>query len=391
MTNKKFLPYARQSITTEDIQNVAKALSEEVITRGPLVKTFEESVAVYCNVKYAVAFNSGTSALAAACYAAGMGPHDRFITTPNSFVATVGAGWSLGATPVFVDIDLDTGNLDLEQVQYTLDVASTRGRTFILPVHFSGIPVDMQVLDSLISSPDCVVIEDSAHAIGSRQSTGEMIGSCPWSQMSIFSFHPAKTITTGEGGMVTTNDEDLYHKLSLFRNNGIERDPRFLEGFPAPWHYEVSGITGNFNFTEMQAALGISQLKKIDQYIEKRKALVKAYRARLQNMPHLKLFNEKFDDNTAYHLFVAQIDFSAFKTTRLEVVTQLFEKGIGTQVHYIPIYRHPFFKEKSGDISSYFPKMETYYQQALTLPLYYDLSLEEVDRICEELKAVLRK
>lgn len=383
---ESFLPYTHQSIDESDLQAVSTALKGDVITRGEHVENFEKAIADYCGAAYAVSFNSGTAALMGAYFAANLTPYDCVVSTPNSFIATVGAPIQCGAKIEFVDIDRQTGSLDLARLQEPLKFRSTRGKLIVSPVHFSGIPIDMQRLERQISHPDTVVIEDAAHAIGSTYADGHKIGSCQWSDMTMFSFHPAKTITTGEGGLVTTNDPELYHRLRLFRNNGIERDAPYIEGTPAPWYYEVHAISGNFHVTEFQAALGLSQLKRIDAFIEKRRRLVKRYRDQLQGIRHLKLFTDAFDAQTAFHLFVVQIDFEAIRSTRDRVMNQLKARGIGTQLHYIPLYRQPIFQQRNGDHSEEFPEMERYYAQALSLPLYYDLSENDVDRVCRELK-----
>lgn len=391
MKQPNFIPYAKQSISDEDIEAVSAVLKSDVITRGPKVEEFEEAVAAYCGAKYGVAFTNGTAALFAACYAAKTGPYDRLLTTPNTFVATVGAGIQYQATPVFIDIDRNTGNIDLEQLSYNLDYPTTRGKNIIIPVHFSGIPVDMEKLGMMIKEPNTVVIEDAAHAIGSCYSNGSRVGSCENSDMTIFSFHPAKTITTGEGGMVMTNSEEFCRRLKHYRNNGIEKNPEYLvqpEAFPG--YYEVDEISGNFNFTEMQAALGLSQLKRLNQMVAKRRELVAAYRERLQGLVGIRLFTDAYDAMTAFHLFVVQIDFSRFGISRTEVMTALKENYIGTQLHYIPLYRHPVIQSKSGDISEYYPEMEGYYAEALSLPLYYGLTLDEVDRVVDALKKAIR-
>ncbi|MBS4167303.1 Uncharacterized protein NEOC65_002411 [Neochlamydia sp. AcF65] len=390
MTKENFLPYTKPSINQIDIHEVTKALNSDHLTRGPLVEAFESAVAHYCQVKYAVAFNSGTSALMGAYFAANLRQQDSLLTTPNSFVATAGAAVQRGTTPVFLDIDCSSGNLDLQQLEYNLARPSSRGRICVAPVHFAGIPVDMQKIDQSIQNPETVVIEDAAHALGSTYFTGEKVGSCRWSDMTIFSFHAAKTITTGEGGMVTTNSEDFYRRLKLFRNNGIEREAPYLQGEAAPWYYEVQHLSGNYNFTELQAALGLSQMARLDSFVEKRRQLMKAYRALLKEIPYLHLFAENFDAYSAYHLCVVQINFNAYKTTRTQVMNRLRERMIGTQVHYIPIYKHPYFINLCGDISDYFPKMEAYYSQALSLPFYYDLQVEEVERVVNTLKKVLQ-
>lgn len=389
MTTLKFLPYGKQSVTKEDLAEVMKVLESDLITRGPKVEEFERAVADYCGAKHGVAFSNGTAALMAACHAADTGPYDRLITTPNTFVATVGAGVQCQSTPVFVDIDRDTGNLNLDQVQFTLERESSRGKDVIIPVHFSGISVDMKRLEKMIKKSDTIIIEDAAHAIGSRHPDGFMVGSSAYSHMTVFSFHAVKTMTTGEGGMVMTNDDELCRKLRLFRNNGIERDPMYLERKAEPWYYEVKDLTGNFNVTEMQAALGISQLKRLDRMVEKRRRLVSAYREKLREIQEIRLFSDKHDALTAFHLFVVQIDFEALKFSRTELMERLMERGIGTQLHYIPVYRHPYFQAKIGNISSYFPNMEAYYSQALSLPLFYEMEEEDVSRVVATLKEIL--
>ena len=230
---------------------------------------------------------------------------------------------------------------------YNANLPSSRGKPILIPVHFAGVPVNIEQLDRSLSNPEAIIIEDAAHALGSHYSDqGPKVGSCAWSAMTVFSFHPAKTITTGEGGMVTTNDEGLFHQLKLFRNNGIERDPKYLQGEPLPWYYEVHDITDNHNITEFQAALGRSQLKRLSQFAAKRLDLMKVYKEKLRDWPHIKLLTPAFDESTVFHLCVALIDFAALKTTRAEVMKKLLDKNIGTQVHYIPPLSSSLFYEK---------------------------------------------
>lgn len=372
------IPYAHQSIGDEDIQAAAESLKGNWITRSEKVEAFEKALAEYCGASYAIAFNSGSSALLAAYFAAGLSPSDRVITTPNSFIATCAAPFQMNANVVFLDIDPLTGNLDLRQAEYNINLPHSRGQTFFVPVHFAGLPFDMQQLDLRIQDPDLLVIEDGAHALGTLYPDGKTkVGSCQWSQMTVFSFHPAKTITTGEGGAVTTNDPDLYEKLKLFRNNGIKR----LNS----WEYDIENLSGNYHITEFQAALGLSQLNKMDVFIKKRRSLVKEYRKKLKGVA---LFTEEYDKITAPHLMVIQADF--LKKSRLQVMSELQEQGIGTQIHYPPIYRFSFFTKTRGDISPYFPKMEEYYSKALTLPLYYDLTNKEIEEIVEKVHKALQ-
>lgn len=385
-----YIPYARQNINDADLAEVTTALQGPAITRGAYVDNFEKAVADYCGARYAVAFNSGSTALLAAFHAAQVKTGDRLITTPNTFVSSVGSGVLQGATPVFVDIDRQTGNINLEHVGYSLEKPSSRGKNIIVPVHFAGIAVNMQRLDGLIKSPDVMVIEDGCHALGSSYEDGQKVGSCAYSHMTIFSFHPAKTITTGEGGMVTTNDLSLYKRLRLYRNNGIERDLQYLTQAPLLGHYAIEELSSNYNFTDFQAALGLSQFARLETFVQHRRELVSAYRKRLKGKPHIKLFTDEFDQKTAFHLFVVQIDFAACRTNRTDVMQKLHKFGIGSQLHYIPVYRLEYFQKQCGDISSFFPEMETYYQQALTLPLYYGMRVADIDHIVRTLCRVLK-
>lgn len=383
ITMHKIYPYAKQSINDADIAAVTTSLQSDFLTRGPQVEAFEEAVAEYCGARYAVALNSGSSALEAACYAAQLTPFDRLVTTPNSFIATVACAMHGGVDPLFVDIDRKTGNLDLNQVAHNVHYESSRGRNIYVPVHFAGIPVDIERLNNMIADPDAVIIEDAAHAIGSCYADGTKVGSCNSSQMTIFSFHPAKTMTTGEGGMVLTNEEEYRDRLRLFRNNGMQRDPQQH----APWYYEVAKVSGNYHMTEMQAALGLSQLARLDTFVEKRRQLWQRYRELLTGAPNIRLFEPEDPNRVAFHLMVVQIDFAACNMTRVQLMEQLKAEGIGTQVHYIPLYRHPVLA--GADISGYFPEMEAYYAQALSLPLYYDMNVEDVDHIVSVLRSAL--
>ncbi len=373
--------YARQSIDQNDIDAVVQSLKGDLITRGAQVEAFEEALKEVCQVRYAVVMNSGSTALDAAYFALDAGPADRILSTPNSFIATVGPGVRRGASPLFIDIDRSTGNFNLDLVLENLDFQSTRGRLFVAPVHFSGIAVDMKKIYNSLKNPRTVIIEDAAHAIGSYYPSGEKVGSCTYSDITILSFHPAKVITSGEGGAALTNDEALYNKLKLFRNNGIIRK--------SAWEYDCEDLTGNYNFIEMQAALGLSQLKRLDKFVVKRRKLVKLYHELLKGVEGVRLFSDEPLERTAYHLMVAQIDFRKFKTTRTDFMQKLLEHRYGTQLHYIPVYRHPVIKKMVGDVAEYFPEMEKYFEEALSLPLYYDLTEKEVESFVETFKKIL--
>jgi len=385
---KIHLPYSKQSINAEDIAAVTEVLKTPLITRGPQTEAFEKEFAEYCGAQYAVAFSNASTGLAAAYFAAGVRPGDKIFSTPNTFVASAGAAVQQGAQPIFIDIDFSTGNVDIDQLLYNCNRPTSRGKFILAPVHFAGLPVDMEALDQQLSNPDTLIVEDAAHALGTTYPRGgPRVGSCRWSQMTVFSFHPVKNITTGEGGMVTTNSEEYLHALRLFRNNGIERDPVYLEGTTSPWYYEVHALTSNYHMTEMQAALGRSQLKRLDQFLDKKRKWMKSYRERLQGHPAIALLSDAYDAHTGFHLCVAHIDFEKLGIGRQELMLKLREIGIGTQVHYIPLYRHPCFKQMCGDLTEYFPQMEKHYAQALSLPLFYDMEEGDVGFVVENLKA----
>ncbi len=399
---EKFFPYAKQSLDKSDLDAVKESLSQVLITRGIKTKEFEEALAQKVSAKYAVTFTSGTTALYAAFQAAEVCAYDRFVTTPNSFIATTAAGMRLGAKPIFVDIDRKNGGMSIEGLKEILKEPMSRGRFVIAPVHFAGIAHDMAAIDRELKGPDYIIIEDAAHAIGSEYPDGTMVGSCTHSHMTVFSFHAIKTVTCAEGGAVTTNDEKLYRRLLTIRNSGIQRDSQFLmhgqnvkdpdmKDQAAPWYYEVQELSSNYHMTEMQAALGLSQLKRLDDFSEKRKQIVSWYRKYLSEVKNLRLFDEAYDSRTCYHLMCVQVDFEAAKKSRTQLMQELHEDAIGTQYHYIPLYRHPAVAKVCGEIQSQFPEMEGYYAQGLSLPLYYELKEEDVKYICGSLKARLEK
>lgn len=383
--NRAFIPYAKQTINSKDIDAVVDALKKDVITRGDTVAAFESAVAEYCGASYAVAFNSGTSALIASCSVVDASHFDHIITTPNTFLGTVAGGVHCDSAISFVDIDEATGNMDLSSLKEVMDVPMSRGKRIIMPVHYSGIPVDMGVLEGYVKNIDTMIIEDGCHALGGSYVSGEKIGSCVKSDMTVFSFHPAKNITTGEGGMVTTNDGNLYHRLLRFRNNGIERDEKYLKGTAAPGYYEIHEVTGNYNFTDFQAALGLSQLERLDDFVAKRRQVVSWYRQRLSKMKKVFLSPKEYDVCSGHHLFFVRIDFDAIKKTREEVMQALAERNIGTNVHYIPLYKHYALKDYAITSKGPFPAMEKFYAQMLTLPLHCGLTEKDVDYICKEL------
>ncbi len=374
-----FLPYALQEIDDEDRQAVQEALKGDIITRGPNVTAFEEAFAKEVDAPFAVAFSSGSTALWAMALSLELTEEDRLVTTPNTFIATAGSFTREGAKLQLVDIDPDTANVDLEKFLETSKWERTRGRSIYLPIHFAGLPFDVKAFDNRLADLDSLIIEDAAHAIGSHYPDGKKVGCCHISEMTIFSFHPAKTITTGEGGIVTTCSEERYHQLKRVRDNGIERTNC---RYPGDYLSHIS--TSNLHMNEMQAVLGLSQLKKLPRFAAKRIKLLKLYHQLLRHVPHVKPI--KTSESTVPHIAVIQIDFASTKIGRKELMEKLLEKGIGTQVHYPPLYHHRDFQNIEP-----LEEEEKYFSQALTLPLFTQLEEEDVAYIVDSLKELLSR
>lgn len=386
MTKTPFTPYTKHEITQSDIDAVTEALQLLHVTRGEKTEEFESKLAAYCGSKYAVTFNSGSSALQAAYHTLKLSPQDRLITTPNTFAATLTTAMPFGVDAQLVDIDRSLGLMEHNKLVLAINQRHSRGRSIIVPVHFAGIAHDMKKLNRAIANPETVIVEDAAHALGSYYPSGEKVGSCAYSDMTIFSFHPAKQLTTGEGGAVMTNDETYYKFLKKVRNNGL-----FQESDPVnPWEYDIEFAASNTHMSDIQASLGISQLERLDDYCKKRRELVSLYRKLLDNIPGIKLFSSEYDNNTCFHLMTVQINFKMFKTTRTKVMRALHSRAIGTQVHYIPLYHHTAVKEyMSQEKLNTFESMDAYYQEALSLPLFPTLSEDNVRRTVRLLQKIL--
>jgi len=378
----KFLPFAKQSIDEQDINAVIQALKQDYITRGATVQAFERAIADLVGADFAVAFSSGSSALYAAYKAAKVTSFDKIISTPNTFIATVAGGAARGATVHLVDIN-EYGNMDIDLLDEKVLAPMSRGKTFIVPVHFAGVAIDMQKLSSMIRAQDVVIIEDAAHALGSQYPDGTFVGSCAYSDMTIFSFHASKNIACGEGGMVTTNDPDLFSRLKQLRNSGIENS--------SSWYYEVTDISCNGHMTEMQAALGLSQLQNLSEFQKKKNTLISVYRELLENVPGIEPNNCDVDMRTHYHLFEVHIDYELFNTSRSAVMDTLLEEGIGSQYHYVPLYNHPVLNFVCKQKKELFPIMEVHFQKALSLPLSVRMEEGDVERVVTALrKAILQ-
>jgi perosamine synthetase len=359
------IPYGHQSIDDDDIAAVVEVLKGDWLTSGPHVAEFEEALAEKVGARYAVAFANGTAALHGAAAAAGLGPGDLVVTSPLSFAASATCARYVGATPAFVDIDPATFNLDLTRVP--ADCAA------VVPVHFAGLPVD---LGRLAPRPR-IVIEDAAHALGALTPDGP-VGNCARSDMCMFSFHPVKTVTTGEGGAVTTNSEELTERLRRFRNHEIVPKPE--EG---GWYYEIAGLGFNYRLTDIQAALGTSQLRKLEKFIGRRSELAHRYRELLADLPALVLPPAAPEGwRHAYHLFQVHVP------DRKGVYERMRANGVSVQVHYVPIYRHPLYADL-GVGPADFPNTEHVYAGLLSLPLFPDLTEDEQDRVVEVLRGAL--
>ena len=372
-----FIPYGKQSIDEDDINSVVEVLKSDFLTTGPKIKEFEEELCRYTNAKYCVAVANGTAALHLASLVL-LNKGDKVITTPNSFVATSNSILYVEAKPIFVDIKED-GNIDLDLCEEELKKDSSIKAIYV--VHFSGNPVNQKKLKYLKESYNIKILEDCAHSLGATFE-GIKAGSCENSDCSILSFHPVKHITTGEGGAVTTNSKEIYEKLLELRAHGIKRLPEF-----APWYYEMHSLGFNYRITDMQAALGISQLKKLDSFVKRRKEIALKYDKALLNSVVKPLYS--FNQNSSYHLFVVKVDFSKLNISKVELFNKMREKNIGLQLHYIPINKQPYYKSL-GYGNEDTPIMNRYYDECFSLPMYSSLSNEEQEYVIKTLFEILK-
>jgi UDP-4-amino-4,6-dideoxy-N-acetyl-beta-L-altrosamine transaminase len=380
----KQIPYATQWIEEDDILAVTDALRSSNLTQGPLVEEFEKSVAQYCGVKYAVAVNSGTSALHIACLASGVSAGDEVITSANTFVASANSILYCGGKPVFADIEADTALIDPIDIRRKI----TNKTKAIIPVHFAGQPADMEEINKIAKDSNLKIIEDAAHAIGSkyRSKNGQdwiKVGSCFHSNMTILSFHAVKHITTGEGGMVLTNDHDLYEKLVFFRSHGITRSIKYMKETEGLWYYEMHDLGFNYRLTDMQCALGINQLKKLDKFIARRKEIAKLYDEAFSEIEQIDFIKEKNGFDSSRHLYVILV-----KNRRNIYNCLTAETDIRVNVHYIPVYLHPYYR-RLGYGRGLCPMAEEYYSRAISIPMFPKLSNDEVEYVIEKIIKVV--
>lgn len=384
------IPYGRQAISQQDIDAVVEVLQSDFLTQGPKVPLFEQALAAKVKAKHAIAVNSATSALHIACLALGLGEGDWLWTTPNTFVASANCGLYCGAQVDFVDIDPKTYNLCPKELEKKLVIAKQQNKLpkVLVPVHFSGQPCDMQAIHALAQKYQFKIIEDASHAIGGKYQD-QPIGNCRYSDITVFSFHPVKIITTAEGGVAVTNNPKLAEKLNLLRSHGITRDSKLMTREPdGPWYYQQVELGYNYRMTELQAALGISQIQRLDEFVAQRHKLAQRYNEKLSNLP-ITLPWQHPDSYSGMHLYVIRLQLEKINKTHKEVFEALREAGILVNLHYIPVHTQPYYQKigfKQGD----FPEAEKYYQEAISIPLFPTLTQQEQDFVVEELHKVLQ-
>lgn len=383
------IPYGRQDINEEDVAAVCEALRSDFLTQGPAIERFEQKVAEYCGARHAIAVSNATAALHIACLALDLGPGDLAWTSPNTFVASANCARYCGADVDFVDIDAATWNLSPELLAEKLAEASRVGRLpkVLVPVHFSGQSCDMEVIGQLAREYGVSVIEDASHAIGAHFGD-TMVGNCQYSDCAVFSFHPVKIITTGEGGIVVTNRDDLASRLRRLRSHGITRDRSLMEAVdPGPWHYEQLELGYNYRMTDIQAALGISQMNRLDAFVTRRRELAARYSLLLADLP-LRLPVQDLRTQSSWHLYVVRLCLDQIGRSRREVFDALRAAGIGVNLHYIPVYLQPYYRAL-GFSSGYCPEAEGYHSEAISLPLYPGLSEHDQDYIATTLRGLV--
>ena len=383
------IPYGKQDINQSDIEAVIEVLKSDFLTQGPQVPLFEHNVSNYCNAQYGVAVNSATSALHVACLALGLGKDDWLWTSPNSFVASANCGLYCGAKVDFVDIDPKTYNLSVEELRKKLIQAKKDNKLpkIVIPVHFAGQSCDMQSIHKLSKEFGFKILEDASHAIGGKY-LDKPIGGCQYSDITVFSFHPVKIITTAEGGLATTNQKELAEKMQLFRAHGITREPKLMtKKTEGGWYYQQVELGFNYRMNDLQAALGIAQMKRLDKFITIRHSLKQRYDELLKDLTLIT--PAQFSDSySSLHLYPVQLKLEHLSKAHNQIFDELRKSGVGVNLHYIPIHLQPYFKNmgfKKGD----FPKAEDYYSRAISIPIYQGLTTELQDKVAAVLKDLL--
>lgn len=383
------IPYGRQEISQADIDAVMAVLKSDFLTQGPVVPRFEQAVAQHCCAKHAVAANSATSALHIACLALGLGPGDVLWTVSNTFVASANCGRYCGSDVDFTDIDPDTWNLSVAGLRDKLIRARRDGRLpkVVVPVHFGGQPTEQETIWQLAQEFGFKVLEDASHSIGAIRN-GERVGSCRWSHITVFSFHPVKIITTGEGGMALTNDDELAWRMTTLRTHGITRDAARMQRQPdGPWYYEQLELGYNYRMTDLQAALGLSQFARLDEFVERRNTLAHRYGELLADLP-LRLPTVLSENRSAFHLYTVRLRSGEVRKPRREVFELLRAQDIGVNLHYMPVHLQPYYRNL-GFNPGLCPEAERYAQDAFSIPLYAGLTEQQQDRVIAALAKVL--
>lgn len=383
------IPYGQQSISEEDIQAVVDVLRSDFLTQGPVVSRFEDAVCAYTGVSHAIAVNSGTAALHLACRALELGPGDILWTSPITFVASANCALYCGAKVDFVDIDPQTYNISIQALERKLKWAQEAGclPKILVPVHMCGLPCDMEAIASLSRQYGFSIIEDACHAMGGRYRE-ESVGNCRYSDITIFSFHPVKTITTGEGGMATTNDKNIADKMALLRSHGITRDVEKMTHPPdGPWYYQQIELGFNYRMTDIQAALGLSQMQRLDTFVKQRNAIAQRYNEALADLP-VKTPRQNAESYSGFHLYIVRIQLEQISATQSQVFTSMREQGIGVNLHYIPLYSQPYY-QRMGFSPEQYPEANHYYAEAMSLPIYPDLSEIRQERVVNALHEAL--
>jgi len=384
------IPYGKQDINQADIDSVVDVLQSDFLTQGPQVPLFEKKVSDYCGSKFGVAVNSATSALHVACLALGLGKGDWLWTSPNTFVASANCGLYCGSRIDFVDIDPLTYNLSTEELEKKLIQAKKDNKLpkIVIPVHFAGQSCDMKKIHSLSKEYGFKIIEDASHAIGGRY-LDKPIGGCQYSDITVFSFHPVKIITTAEGGLATTNDKELSERMQLFRSHGVTRDPELMTKESAGgWYYQQVDLGFNYRMTELQAALGVSQMERLDEFVALRHKCQVRYDELLIDLSITTPYQD-LNSYSALHLYPIKIQIDKVKSTRKEIFEALWKNDIGVNVHYIPVHTQPYYENmgfKKGD----FPNAESYYESAISIPLFHVMTFEQQDQVVAALEKVLK-
>ncbi|RCW48202.1 UDP-4-amino-4,6-dideoxy-N-acetyl-beta-L-altrosamine transaminase [Halanaerobium sp. MA284_MarDTE_T2] len=382
--SNEFIPYGSQWIDKHDIEAVVETLKSDYLTTGPKIKEFENKFADYVDAKYAVAVANGTAALHAAAYVAGIKKGDEVVTTPLTFAATANSVLYQNATPVFADINPKTYNIDPESIKEKI----TNKTKAIIPVHYTGQPCEMDEIKEIAARNDLIIIEDGAHAVGATYKD-QKIGSI--GDLTTFSFHPVKNMTTGEGGMITTDSKELYNKLMKFRTHGITKDEsEYLNSSDGPWYHEQQELGYNYRITDIQAALGITQLEKLDKFLARRIEIVNRYNNEFKDIEGLIIPEQLENTNSAWHIYVLQLKLEKLTADRKEIFNALREKNLGVNVHYIPVYFHPYY-QSLGYQKGICPKVEKLYERIITIPLYPKMNDQQVDEVIKRIKSIINK